>query len=34
MRDLQRSEAKELITDAINGAREGERAAKAIALDQ
>ncbi len=32
--DLQRAEAKELITDAINGARERVRAAKAIALDQ
>lgn len=34
IRELQRAEAKELITDAINGARERIRAAKAIALDQ
>ena len=34
IRDLQRAESKELITDAINGARERVRAAKAIALDQ
>jgi hypothetical protein len=34
IRELQRAEAKELITDAINGARERVRAAKAIALDQ
>lgn len=34
MREGQRAEAKELITDAINGARERVRAAKAVALDQ
>jgi hypothetical protein len=34
IRDLQRAESKELITDAINGARERVRASKAIALDQ
>lgn len=34
IRDLQKAEAKELITDAINSARERVRAAKSIALDQ
>jgi hypothetical protein len=34
IRELQRAEAKDLVTDAINGARERVRAAKAVALDQ